>query len=298
MPHVPRRLSQQMRARYGTAVPGSDHRIHVEHLVLARTGDTWQASHVSTPVEPTWPGDILPTIGALTPPLIIVLTFGMLDQPAILRALLQQGSPVVLAVALIPLILPLLGAVFTYFGLRRWSSWTARRAGWTAIAVGSMLSIFVPLNYVAPQLGVLSLAFAVVAIRRRRFRALALALIALLTITATSIVLTSRDQRFASSPARDYFQRITVGRLLDGLVRLNIDDGGRRRSVMLVGSTDDYATVIASGYPPKVEHIANDIIAKGSPCQLPPTLLQRSLFSLVTRSSATDAIRGGTPDCI
>ncbi|WP_433269451.1 hypothetical protein ACQPWR_12320 [Micromonospora vinacea] len=287
-----------MRARYGPAEPGNGHRIHVERLVLNRTGDTWQTSHVSTPVESTWPGDILPTIGALTPPLIIVLTFGMLDQPAILRALLQQGNPVILAAALIPLVLPLLGAVFTYYGLRRWSSWTARRTGWTAIALGSMLSIFVPLNYVAPQLGVLSLAFAVVAIRRRRFRALAAALIVLLTITATLVVLTSRDQRFASSPAREYFQRITVGRLLDGLVRLNIDDGSKQRSVMLVGSTDDYATVIASGYPPRVEHIATDIIAKGSPCQLRPTPLQRSLFSLATQSSPTDATRGGTPDCI
>lgn len=298
MPHAPRRLSQQIRARNGTAVPGSEQRIHVEHLLLTRTGDTWQTSHVNTPGELTWPGDILPTIGALTPPLIIVLTFGVLDQPAILRALLQQGNLVILAIALIPLILPLLGAVFTYSGLRKWSSWTARRAGWTAIAVGSTLSIFVPLNYVAPQLGVLSLAFAMVAIKRRRFRTTAVALIALLTITATTIVLTSRDQRFASSPARDYFQRITVGRLLDGLVRLNIDDGSTQRSVMLVGTTDDYATVITSGYPARVEHIANDIIAKGSPCQLRPTVLQRSLFSLVTQSSSTDASHGGTPDCV
>ncbi|MEU7946423.1 hypothetical protein AB0C50_17240 [Micromonospora taraxaci] len=273
--------------------------VHIEHLVVTRRGDTWRTSHVSAPAEPTWPSDLLPTIGALVPPLIIVLTFGMLDQPAVLHALLQQGNPVILAVALIPLVLPLLGATLTYLGLHRWTSWTTRQAGWTAIAVGSMLSFFIPLNYVAPQLGLLSLAFAAVATRRRRFRALAVAIIALLTVTITMIVATSKTQRFASTTEGDYLQRITVGRLLDGLVRLNIDDGNQRRSVLLVGSSEDYATVITADHPPVVEHLSTDVIAKASPCQLRPDPLQRSLFSLVTRgSAATDAHRGGTPDCI
>ncbi|MDG4839035.1 hypothetical protein O7631_21165 [Micromonospora sp. WMMD967] len=288
-----------MRVRQDSAGAGRQSGVHIEHLVITRRGDTWRTSQVNAPAEPTWPSDLLPTIGALVPPLIIVLTFGMLDQPAVLHALLQQGNPVILAVALIPLVLPLVGAALTYLGLHRWTSWTTRQAGWTAIAVGATLSFFIPLNYVAPQLGLLSLAFAAVATRRRRFRALAVALIALLTVIITTAVVTSRTQRFASTPDGDYLQRITVGRLLDGLVRLNIDDGEGQRSVLLVGSSEDYATVITADHPPVVEHVSADVIAKASPCQLRPTPLQRSLFSLVTRgSAATDADRGGTPDCI
>ncbi|MDG4829991.1 hypothetical protein O7627_11845 [Solwaraspora sp. WMMD1047] len=279
--HIPRRLRHQI-DKQGWKKQHTNIRLHVEGGGAAVFGD---ASTISTTTvnssgeRATLADDVMPATLTTLPILVVILLLALTDQTILLRSIVQEGNPLGLAVQFMPLFSPTIVASLVYFAKAR--GWLRLSAGWTnllALVPAGLLGLFVPLNYLGLQLVVfgVSLTWLRVRHRRPRWRIVVLALVITGSLAGLGAVAEWRWRRI------DHFPRVAVGRIVDGLTRMNVDDRPQSRSVLVISVNDAYALVASQSYPPTVEAIPVETLQKGRVCQLKPRWNQVSLIRHLT----------------
>lgn len=235
-------------------------------------------------------GDLLPAILASVPLILLVLVTGFADDPVLLHALIFDGQPVNLMASLLPLFLPVIGATVVSLGaLRGWWAMSRERTGLAAAATGAVLAVFTPINYLALQLSVVGIVF-VARLLRRHVRASWIRLVGVMTALAVLIGCVGLIAGWKLQ--RDYMARVVVGRVIDGLVRWNIEDGDRSQDVLIISREDTYSLVVSSQYPYALEAIPAATMNEGWPCRIQPNWNQRTLLSFLLGGA-----EGGTRIC-
>jgi hypothetical protein len=234
--------------------------------------------------------DLLPAILASVPLILLVLVTGFADDPVLLHALIFDGQPVNLTASLVPLFLPVIGATVVSLGaLRGWWAMSRERTGPAAVTTGAVLAVFTPINYLALQLSVVGVVF-VARLLRRHVRASWIRLVGV--VTALAVLIGCVGVIAGWKLQRDYMARVVVGRVIDGLVRWNIEYGGRSENVLIISREDAYSLVVSSEYPYALETIPAATMNKGWPCRVRPNWNQRTLLSFLLGGA-----EGGTRIC-
>lgn len=293
--HIPKRLRDQVRQRRREGQRTTFH-VDVDGAGTIVIGDASSVSTttVNSPTErPTFADDVMPATLTTLPILFVILLLALTDQTVLLRSIVEEGNPVGLAILIIPLFSPTIVASFVYFAKAR--GWIHLSTRWTnilALALAGGLGLFVPLNYLGLQVGVfaISLTWLRVRHRRMRWRVTLLALVAVGSLVGLGTVAQWRWDRV------DHLPRVAVGRIVDGLTRMNVDDRPGGRSVLVISVNDAYAIVASRDYPPKVETISLETLQKGRICQLKPRWNQVSLIRHLT--GGANELANSTEVCI
>ncbi len=237
--------------------------------------------------------DLIPV--AAVPALGIATIMVAFEQSAVLHTILQQGS-LLTFVSLAPLFLPVMAAAAAYSASLRLPAKSAERTGWFALGTGFILAFVVPINYSVLQFGILLAIGIRFIVKRRILRTVSGIGIMLAALVATAVlVIEEPDSR--TGVHSDWLYQAAIGRILDGLVSINISYNGSERSVHLVGTNGDFATVISTDYPPKIAYLPTKVVADARPCQRRPSHNQRSLFSYAMARLAGKGVAVGVPAC-
>ncbi|MDG4773711.1 hypothetical protein [Solwaraspora sp. WMMD792] len=279
--HTPRRLRDQVgkqrQERQHTKI-----NLYVERGGTAVFGNasTISTDTINSPGErATFADDVMPATLTTLPILVVILLLALTDQTVLLRSIVQEGNPLGLVALFIPLFSPVIVASLVYFAKVR--GWLRLSAGWTnvlALVPAGVLGLFVPLNYLGLQLVVfgVSLTWLRVRHRRSRWRIVVLALVITGSLAGLGAV---AEWKW---PWTDHLPRVAVGRIVDGLTRMNVHDRPQSRSVLVISVNDAYALVASQGYPPTVETISLETLQEGRVCQLKPRWNQVSLIRHLT----------------
>jgi hypothetical protein len=269
------------------------------HVTGAGTVVIGDASSVSTTTvnsptgRPTFADDVMPATLTTLPILFVILLLALTDQTVLLRSIVQEGNPVGLAISFIPLFSPTIVASLVYFAKARgWTRLSARSTNILALVPAGGIGLFVPINYLGLQVGVFAISLTWLRVRhhRMRWRVTLLALVAAGSLVGLGAVAQWRWGRV------DHLPRVAVGRLVDGLTRMNVDDRPGGRAVLVISVNDAYAIVASQGYPPRVESISPEILQSGRICQLKPRWNQVSLIGHLTGGSTE--LANSTEVCI
>ena len=274
--HTPKRLRDQRETRrHETRRPKLHIRVDGPGTTVIG-GDSYASTTVHPPADRVpLADDVMPAALTTLPILFVILMLALTDQTVLLRSIVQEGNPLGLTLLLIPLFSPAIVASLGYFAKAR--GWLRLSAKWTnvlALAPAGALGLFVPLNYLGLQAGVflVSLTWLRVRHHRRRWQVTLLTLVIAGSLLAVGAVAQWRWTRL------DQLPRVAVGRLVDGLTRMNIDDRPGGRSVLVISVNDAYAIVATRDYPPRVETLPLDTLQRGRICQLEPRWNQVSLL--------------------
>lgn len=138
------------------------------------------------------------------------------------------------------------------------------------------------MNYLLLQLVAFLVSLGWIWARRRLSRhRQGIAIVAIIVLAALVV-----EEGLAESGWPRYsLSRIAVGRVVDGLTRMNLGDVGAKteRSVLVVSVNNGYAIVASTGYPPKMESMAPSELAGGRICQLRPRGMQLSPYQWIGR---------------
>lgn len=259
-----------------------------------RFSTTTHHTETGAPAErPTFADDIMPAALTTLPILFVIMMLALTDQTILLRSIVQEGNPVGLAILFIPLFSPSIVASLVYFAKTRgWIRLTARWANILALTPAGFLGLFVPLNYLGLQVGVFALSLIWLRVRHRDriWRLSILGMAATIIITGLGEVSEWKWRRV------DHLSRTAVGRIVDGLTRLNIDDQPGGRSVLVISVNDAYAIVASREYPPTVGTVPLEVLERGRLCQVPPRWNQVGLIRHMTGSA--DELANHTEICI
>ncbi|MEV0157223.1 hypothetical protein AB0H57_26330 [Micromonospora sp. NPDC050686] len=209
--------------------------------------------------------DLMPAVLTALPLLLVLLLLSLTGQHALLRSIVQEGNPLGLTALLLPLFLPTIAASLVYLARQRgWLGWTLRATNWAAAGLAAGFAIFVPLNYLLLQLIAFLVSLGWIWGRRRLARhRRGIAIVAIIVLAALVV-----EEGLAESGWPRYsLSRIAVGRVVDGLTRMNLGntDAKPKRSVLVVSVNDGYAIVASTGYPPRMESMAPSELAGGRP---------------------------------
>ncbi|MEU8130305.1 hypothetical protein AB0B68_24065 [Micromonospora sp. NPDC049049] len=232
--------------------------------------------------------DLMPAVLTALPLLLVLLLLSMTGQHVLLRSIVQEGNPLGLTALLLPLFLPTIAASLVYLARQRgWLGWTLRATNWAAAGLAAGFAIFVPMNYLLLQLVVFLVSLGWIWARRRLARHRPGIAIVAITLLAALVV---EEGLAASGWPRYSLSRIAVGRVVDGLTRMNLDDANAKpeRSVLVVSVNDGYAIVASAGYPPRMESMAPSKLASGRICQRRPRGMQLSPFQWIGRVVPAD----------
>ncbi|WP_154942978.1 hypothetical protein [Micromonospora palomenae] len=236
----------------------------------------------------TFADDLMPAVLTAAPLLLVLLLLSLTGQNVLLRSILQEGNALGLTALLLPLFLPTIAASLVYLARHRgWLGWSVPATNWLAGGLAAGFAIFVPLTYLLLQLGAFVVSLGWIMLRRRLARHRKRIAVVAIIVLAACIV----EEGLAESAWPRYsLSRIAVGRVVDGLTRMNIGDAGKKteRSVLVVSVNDGYAIVASTGYPPKVESMAPSELAAGRLCQLKPRGSQLSAFQWIGRMVPDD----------
>ncbi|MFC4148004.1 hypothetical protein ACFO0M_17245 [Micromonospora mangrovi] len=256
--------------------------VYVDNSLSNRTSVS--SSTVSyAPDQATVADDLMPAVLTALPLLLVLLLLSLTGQHVLLRSIVQEGNPLGLTALLLPLFLPTGAASLVYLARQRgWLDWTLRATNWAATGLAAGFAIFVPLNYLLLQLIAFLASLGWIWGRRRLVRHRRGIAIVAITVLAALVV----EEGLAESGWPRYsLSRIAVGRVADGLTRMNLGstDAKPKRSVLVVSVNDGYAIVASTGYPPRMESVAPSELAGGRICQLRPRGMQLSLFQWIGR---------------
>ena len=274
---MPKRMRDKIKKRRQEGQFGSL-RIHVDGSGTVVLGDlsSVRNSTVGPAAEPaTFADDVMPAALTTLPVLFVIILLALTDQTVLLRSIVQEGNPLGLAILFIPLFSPTIVASLIYLAKAR--GWISLNVRWTnvlALVAAGSLGLFVPLNYLGLQIGVFAVILTWLRVRHRsmRWRATALTLAVSAAVFGLGAVAQWKWSRI------DHLPRTAVGRVVDGLTRMNVHDRDGGRSVLVISVNDAYAIVASQGYPPRVETVRLEVLQEGSICQLKPNWNQISLF--------------------
>lgn len=227
--------------------------------------------------------DLMPAVLTALPLLLVLLLLSLTGQHVLLRSIVQEGKPLGLTALLLPLFLPTIAASLVYLARQRgWLGWTLRATNWAAAGLAAGFAIFVPLNYLLLQFIAFLVSLGWIWARRRLApHRQGIAIVAIIVLAALVV-----EEGLAESGWPRYsLSRVAVGRVVDGLTRMNLEDAGTKteRSVLVVSVNDGYAIVASTGYPPRIESMAPSELAGGRICQLRPRGMQLSPFQWIGR---------------
>ncbi|MFG3577840.1 hypothetical protein [Micromonospora chersina] len=288
---MPARRPRRRRRRAGSTAQAGGDAPRTMHVHAA--GDVYVDSSISNrssvssstvsyaPDRASLADDLMPAVLTALPLLLVLLLLSLTGQHVLLRSILQEGNPLGLTALLLPLFLPTIAASLVYLARQRgWLGWTRRATNWAAAGLAAGFAIFVPMNYLLLQLIAFLVSLGWIWARRRLARhRRGIAIVAIVMLAALVV-----EEGLAESGWPRYsLSRIAVGRVVDGLTRLNLEDADAKteRSVLVVSVNDGYAIVASTGYPPRMESMAPSELAGGRICQLRLRGMQLSLFQWI-----------------
>jgi hypothetical protein len=248
-------------------------------------GDVYVSSTVSsstishTSDRTTFADDLMPAALAAGPILVVLLLLSLTGQTVLLRSIVQEGNPLGLVALMTPLFLPTIAAFVVYAARARgWLDLDVKDTNWLAVGAATGFALFVPLVYVGLQLGAFFVGLLWFTVLRRKLIRHRQSL-AIVAVVAIAVLLAMEGVAEHAWP-RYSVSRLTVGRMLDGLTRMNITHGDER-SVLVISVNDAYAIVASQGYPPVVESMPAEELKKGEICQLESRYDQLSIVRIV-----------------
>ncbi|GIF00100.1 hypothetical protein Ari01nite_75640 [Paractinoplanes rishiriensis] len=214
----------------------------------------------------------MPATLTTLPVLFVIILLALADQTILLRSIVQEGNPLGLAILFIPLFSPAIVASMVYLANGKWINLGTGRTNALALILAGGMGLFVPLNYFVLQVGVFAVVLTWRRMRRRpRWRLFVVTAVISVALFTLGVVSQWKWDRI------DHFPRTAVGRIVDGLTRMNIEDRSGGRSVLVISVNDAYAIVASREYPPTVETVSLDVLENGHICQLEPNWNQVSL---------------------